>query len=112
MNKKYVVKLTEEERHELLAMDLDGLGLTKPQLAELLIERMTDYAPIPPELEFVRYTCAISIAREGFTTTTAARIGVVALDEGINEDERAVLEPASVIGRDFAHNDGRLADDQ
>jgi hypothetical protein len=27
---------TEEERRELLAMDLDGLGLTKPQLAELV----------------------------------------------------------------------------
>ncbi len=45
---------------------------------------------------------AISIAREGFTADAQARIGVVALDEGIADDERA---PAALLDRLAFHLD-------
>ena len=44
----------------------------------------------------------ISIAREGFTASVPARIGVVALDEGIADDERA---PAALLDRLAFHLD-------
>jgi len=45
------------------ALGLRFNGQHKPKLAELLVERLTDPASPPPELEYVRYTCALSIAR-------------------------------------------------
>lgn len=45
------------------ALGLRFNGEHKPQLGEQLIERLTDSAPVPPELEFVRYACAITLAR-------------------------------------------------
>lgn len=40
-------------------------GMHDPALAKELIERLTDPATVPPELEYVRYTCALSLARMG-----------------------------------------------
>jgi len=40
-------------------------GMHDPALAQELIGRLTDPATVPPELEYVRYTCALSLARMG-----------------------------------------------
>lgn len=45
------------------ALGLRFRGEPQPQLAAQLIERLTDTAPLPPELEFVRYACAITLGR-------------------------------------------------
>ena len=38
-------------------------GTAQPELAQQLLERLTDTAPVPSEMEFVRYASAITIGR-------------------------------------------------
>ena len=66
------------------------LGILTVAMAERISQATT--AHVTQALD----TGAISIAREGFTATAAARIGVVALDEGGNEDESA---PKALLDR-------------